>query len=296
MKIFNHIYGKRVPWKFAACLLGTVLLCGFGRFVGSAPEVEEISFYAWIRYSREELLLMGEEASAYSVMASFRDMEWFIVFLPLLAAFSTVTDFAEQWFSGYYYPSISRKTRRRYAAEWMLRAAFRGFACIVAGILVYFLLVYCKFPRYEEFGLDTDASMIAMAYGKTEAQRFLTLVFKVFHTGLLAAVFAMGSVALTVFWKDSFFAVSGLVLVEYFSKKLYGAYEGSLIVRYYSQGQEVPTIGRIFRFFFPSNHLYYDQSFAFEYGVGYWLYLVFTGVGIAGIWIWFYRMVKRRDG
>ncbi len=106
----------------------------------------------------------------------------------------------------------------------------------------------------------------------------------------------MGSIALTVACGDAFFAISSLTLMEYFSKKLGSAYEGWMIARFYNQGHEEPMAYKIVRFFFPSNHLYYDRSFAYEYGAGYWLYLVFAVLFAAGIWLWFYRMVKKRDG
>lgn len=295
IKLYNKVWERGISWKSFICIIGTILLCGFSTFQGSFPEVNEISLYAWLHYSREELLLMGEQASAYFMMVNFRDMEWFIVFLPLLAAFPTVSDFAEQWFSGYYYPSISRKTRKYYTTKWVFRAALQGFACVVCGILIYFVLVYCKFPHYEEFNLDAESSIIAMSYGTTALKRFATLFLMVFHTGLLAAIFAMSAVLLTVLCKDSFFAVSSLVLMEYFSAKLYAGYEGGLIERYYMQEQEVPVFNRILRFVFPSNHLYYDQSFSREYGIGYWFYLMFAAILIAGIWLWLYRKIRKRN-
>ena len=282
-----------MSWKFCLCVVGVVLLCSCSRFQGS---FDKISLSAWLCDSREELLQMGESASAYSVMAGFQDMEWFAVLLPLLASFGSVTDFAGQWFSGYYYADISRKTYRRYAAGWLIRSALQGFASVALGILLYFLLVSCKFPHYGEFGLDAGNSMIAMAYGDTAGKRFWSLLLAVFHTGLLAAILAMLAVALTVFCKDAFFAVSSLALVGYFSIKLDSAFTGAISMQYFNLGQEIPMVYKIISFFFPSNHLYYTHNFSAQYGVGYWLYLVFLGLLAAGVWLWFYRMVKRRNG
>ncbi len=297
VKKMKERWAMHIPWKYLLCVLGMVLLCGFSGFQGNPLGTDEISLYAWLHYSRQELLQMGELASDYSVMSCLTGMQWFVVILPVLAAFPAVTDFAGQWFGGYYYPSISRTTRRKYAAKWMMKAAWQGFACVVAGILIYFILVYLKFPHYGEFGLEADNSMIAMAYGATAGKRLLVLALKVFHIGLLAAVFSMGSVALTVVCKEGFFAISSLALVEYFSQKLSSAYEGLMIVRYYNKGlEDVPLSCKLVRFLFPSNHLYYDQSFSYEYGVGYWLYLIFAGLLIAGICLWFYKMVKGRNG
>ena len=293
----NEGWTMHIPWKYLFCVLGTVLLCGFSGFQGNHLGTDEVSLYAWLHYSRQELLQMGELASDYFVMSCFTGMQWFVVILPVLAALPAVSDFAEQWFGGYYYSAISRTTRRKYAAKWMLKAAWQGFACVVAGILIYFILVYLKFPHYGEFGLEADNSMIAMAYGATAGKRLMVLVLKVFHIGLLAAIFSMSSVALTVLCKEGFFAISSLALVEYFSKKLGSAYEGLMIEQYYNKGlDDVPLSCKLVRFLFPSNHLYYDQSFSVEFGIGYWLYLIFAGLLIVGICLWFYKMVKGRNG
>ena len=281
--------------KFFLSIFGVFLLCGFSPFPGSpGMDLAETSLSACLHYSREELLSLGESASAYSFMVCFREMEWFAVLLPVLAAFPAVTDFAVQWASGYYYFSISRKTRKKYAAQWMLRAAAQGFFSIVFGISLYFMMIYVKIPHFAAYHADTQDSMIVMAYGATAGQRLITLLLKVFHTGLLAAVLSMLAVALTVFCNDSFFAVSALALMEYFSMKLQSAYEGWLIAQYYQQGMETPMPFRVIRFFFPSYHLYFDQSFSYEYGIGYWLYVLLAVLFTAGIWICFYQMVTKR--
>lgn len=284
-------------WKFLLCVFGTFLLCWFSSFPANpGSDLAETSLSAYVHYSREELLSMGELASAYSFMVCFREMEWFAVLLPVLAAFPAVTDFAGQWASGYYYLSISRKTRKKYAAEWMLQAAMQGFFGIVSGILIYFIFIYVKIPHFAAYNMDAQNSMIVMAYGATGGQRFATLLLKVFHTGLLAALLSMLAVGLTVLCSDAFFAISSLALTEYFSIKLQSAYEGWLISQFYNQGLETPMSFRVIRFFFPSYHLYFDQSFSYEYGIGYWLYVVLVVLFTACIWKWFYQMVTKRIG
>ena len=63
-----------IPWKYLFCVLGTVLLCGFSGFQGNHLGTDEVSLYAWLHYSRQELLQMGELASDYFVMSCLADI------------------------------------------------------------------------------------------------------------------------------------------------------------------------------------------------------------------------------
>ena len=62
-----------------------------------------------------------------------------------------------------------------------------------------------------------------------------------------------------------FFAISSLVLLEYFSKKMASGYVGVVYERYESGGLFVPLKVRLVEFLFPSNHLFYDRSFQYEF-------------------------------
>lgn len=238
---------------------------------------------------------MGEMASSYSVAVSFRDMEWFIVLLPVMSVLPVVSEFAEEWFSGHYYMSISRTTRIKYTMKWMTKAAAETFVGVVSGIILYFILVYIKFPVYLLSGDAAESSVIANVYGTTIAARGFHLGVSVIHTGMLASVFAMLSIVITIICKECFYAVSGLVLAEYFSKKLSSAYEGFLLYQYYDNGEKIPARYNAIRFLFPSNHLFYDRSFYSDFGIKYGWYLIFLILLIIAICGIFYLQIRRRN-
>lgn len=180
--------------KYLICIVGIMLLCFTSRFPGSDVDLHEMTLMAFVTYGKSQLLQMGEMASSYSVAVSFRDMGWFIVLLPVMSVLPVVSEFAEEWFSGHYYISISRTTRIKYTIKWMTKAAAETFVGVVSGIILYFILVYIKFPAYILFGDAAESSVIANVYGTTIAARGFHLGVSVIHTGMLASVFAMLSI------------------------------------------------------------------------------------------------------
>ena len=74
-----------VSGKYLICIVGIMLLCFTSRFPGSDVDLHEMTLMAFVTYGKSQLLQMGEMASSYSVAVSFRDMEWFIVLLPVMS-------------------------------------------------------------------------------------------------------------------------------------------------------------------------------------------------------------------
>ncbi len=80
-----------VSGKYLICIVGIMLLCFTSRFPGSDVDLHEMTLMAFVTYGKSQLLQMGEMASSYSVAVSFRDMEWFIVLLPVMSVLPVVT-------------------------------------------------------------------------------------------------------------------------------------------------------------------------------------------------------------
>lgn len=295
MKKRIGIYRTRnVSGKFWLAVGITVLLCAGSRFQGDTSNTDVTVLQAYFTYSRAELLQLGEGACAYQALMGFRDMEWFVAALPLIAAFPTIYDFAEQWFGGSYYQLISRKTRFQYAAGNMWKAAVSGFFTTLVGVLVYGGLLYIKFPTLGEYQLPRlEDSMLAMAYGATDMERSVCFLRAVFHVGMLSAVAAMICTVLVIVLKDRFLAVSLPVLTEYFSIKLAGVYMNRLYEEYGFSA--IPLKKRLIELLLPSSHLYYDNTFQNIYGVAYGYYLILLGVIILLIFAFFWWLIERRS-
>lgn len=217
LKVINN----RKLWICCLCIVTTTLLCFLSPFPGGDPDVKETVLKVWLSTDREQLLQMDEMASIYSVAAGFRNMEWFIVLLPLVAVVPGIFEFSEVWFGGNFYLTALRGTKKQFTGKCLLESAWKAFLCVGSGIVLYIVLVAVKFLPLDAYVNDVSESMIAMVYGETLLQRIGWLLLAIVHTGLLAAVFAITALVLTVLWGDSFFAISSLVLLEYFSKNLH---------------------------------------------------------------------------
>lgn len=291
LKVINN----RKLWICCLCIVTTTLLCFLSPFPGGNPDVKETVLKVWLSTEREQLLQMDEMASIYSVAAGFRNMEWFIVLLPLVAVIPGIFEFSEVWFGGNFYLTALRGTKKQFARKWLLESAWKAFLCVGSGIVLYIVLVAVKFLPLDAYVNDAGESMIAMVYGETLLLRIGWLLLAIVHTGLLAAVFAIMALVLTVLWGDSFFAISSLVLLEYFSKKMASGYVGVVYERYESGGLPVPLKVRLVEFLFPSNHLFYDRSFQYAFGLPYGVYAIFISLWMLGIALLFYWQVRRRN-
>ena len=257
LKVINN----RKLWICCLCIVAMALLCFLSPFPSGDPDVKETVLKVWLSTDRAQLLQMDEMASIYSVAAGFRNMEWFIVLLPLVAVVPGIFEFSEVWFGGNFYLTALRGTKKQFARNWLLESAWKAFLCVGCGIGLYIVLIAVKFLPLDAYVNDVSESMIAMVYGDTLLQRSGWLLLAIVHTGLLAAVLAITALVLTVLWGESFFAISSLVLLEYFSKKMASGYVGVVYERYESGGLPVPLKVRLVEFLFPSNHLFYDRSF-----------------------------------
>ena len=291
LKVINN----RKLWICCLCIVAMALLCFLSPFPSGDPDVKETVLKVWLSTDRAQLLQMDEMASIYSVAAGFRNMEWFIVLLPLVAVVPGIFEFSEVWFGGNFFLNALRGTKKQFARKWLIESAWKAFACVGCGIVLYIVLVAVKFLPLDAYVNDVSESMIAMVYGEKLFQRIIWLLLAIVHTGLLAVVFAMTALVLTVLWEESFFAISSLVLLEYFSKKMASGYVGVVYERYEAGGLPVPLNVRLVEFLFPSNHLFYDRSFQYEFGVSYWGYAIFISLWMCGIALLFYWQVRRRN-
>ena len=280
LKVINN----RKLWICCLCIVAMALLCFLSPFPSGDPDEKETVLKVWLNTDREQLLQMDEMASIYSVAAGFRNMEWFIVLLPLVAVVPGIFEFSEVWFGGNFYLNALRGTKKQFARKWVLESAWKAFLCVGCGIVLYIMLVAVKF-----------LPLIVKVYGENLLQRIGWLLLAIVHTGLLGVVFAITALVLTVLLGESFFAISSLVLLEYFSKKMASGYVGVVYERYESGGLPVPLKVRLVEFLFPSNHLFYDRSFQYEFGVSYWGYAIFIGLWMGGIALLFYWQVRRRN-
>lgn len=200
LKVINN----RKLWICCLCIVAMALLCFLSPFPSGDPDEKETVLKVWLNIDREQLLQMDEMASIYSVAAGFRNMEWFIVLLPLVTVVPGIFEFSEVWFGGNFYLNALRGTKKQFARKWLTESAWKAFLCVGCGIVLYIVLVAVKFLPLDAYVNDVNESMVAIVYGETMFQRIGWLLLAIVHTGLLGVVFAITALVLTVLLGDSF--------------------------------------------------------------------------------------------
>ena len=266
------------------------LLCLCCRFYGDAANPDILVIQAIFKYSREELIYMGETATSFQAAISFRDTIWFVVLFPVLAVFPWIHEFADQWNGGNYYLVVSRKTRMRYAVDHVVRGMLSAFFIIVTGVLIYVAIVYIKFPLYR---MENAEGTIAFVYGSTKIMRAANLCKAMIHTGILASVWSVLSMIVIVLLKNQFWAVSIPMLVGYSSDKLDNVYQYYLCLKY--DYGVAPVRYQVIGMLFPSRHLFYDMTFSSAFGLSYGVYLILLFAFLILIVLVFVRLIKRRN-
>ena len=147
LKVINN----RKLWICCLCIVTTTLLCFLSPFPGGDPDVKETVLKVWLSTDREQLLQMDEMASIYSVAAGFRNMEWFIVLLPLVAVVPGIFEFSEVWFGGNFLSDcIAGNEEAVYRKMFCWKVHGKHFYVLeveLCFILCWLLLNFCRWMR-----------------------------------------------------------------------------------------------------------------------------------------------------
>lgn len=264
--IKNGISSALCSFRFWVAVLVVFFLCLCSNTMGVGAGREETVVWNMLLHDTQEgLYSQGEEYSAYYVIMSFRNMEWFAVLLPLVAAFPFLHNFADEWLTGNYYMGIARQGRRHYALVKMFAAAITGCLVICSGVLMYVAVVTLKFPSYESFHLMEDESTVAFLYGAGKSQRLLAFIKSLLHVGMLGGISSMVALLLVTACKDRFFALTIPMMAAYLSTKAANYY--LLFVRN-TYGWETPPLKvELMELLIPSMYLNLEQSFRYWFGI-----------------------------
>ena len=235
---------------------------------------------------------MNEFASLEAVLSGFRDMMWFPVALPLIAALPCVSDFYESWFGGSYYMLLSRKSRFRYAVDVLIKAALTSFFSVFAGCLLYAFMAGLKFPLLSSMPIASFESYLLY---ETDGTVFLKALFSVLHTSYVTSVLSVFSLILVLLLKDPFFAVSIPVLLEYLSIKVNEILGIYIYKNYMLSHMDVPAKVLGFSLLLPSEHLTMDQVFYYNFSLPYFIYFLGMLALMLLLCVIFIILVKRRN-
>lgn len=219
---------------------------------------------------------MGEQFSAYMLLMGFRDMEWYIVILPVLVSFVSVYNFYDEWFGGIYCMAVTRSSRSRYALQSAFTAVLTAVAVSAVAVPLFALLLRLKFPSYDSMEIAPDMSMVGAIYGAAVWDRVLTFLKMYLNILLVSAVMAEIAILFLLLLRDCFFSLTIPMMLNYLGDKVLHMHLIALRERYgldYSQAHMRWEI--LNPVFLISMDLHFEETFFLHIAV-YFLALLFV--------------------
>lgn len=281
-----------LSWPFLISATGVVLisLCGQWPVMNLSQDISILS--ALLLNRRADFIEHGAYTSAYYILMSMRDLDWFRILFPVLAAFTALYHFSREWNGSYFYMMLPRCGRSWYWRHVLSNAFLSGMLVILAGVLLYAGCLYAFFPTLGAFS-DDAKEIVYELYGSTDAQRFggfLTMALCMMLNGGMCAVLA---VVLFAVIHDQFYTLSLLMIWEYLGMKLTGIYTLHLFEKY-GFFEDPPVWEYIPYLLNPYNQLLMDHLFPYYFGHSWMFYILFLLAVLSVLAAVLYRLIRRR--
>lgn len=256
----------------ALCLLAPV----------GMPDGNQGTILALLRsYKKNELIDYGVFYSAETILKGFRDMQWYVVLLPVITSLYPMCNIKEKFFSPVYYYQVSRAGRKNYVRKNLLEAV--GYTAAVNNLsLVFFFVIICmRFPWIDiRDGVETIGGINIAPMAKICLTTTLEAILLLCISLIMMNIFA-----------DVFFAMTLPMLMCYMGYKVINLH---LIYLRKQYGLDYPESSLRWEILNPSYLVNADNGFerAFGMNVGV-LYSVFIIVILSMLYA-IYRWMNRR--
>lgn len=132
--------------------------------------------------------------SSYFIMKSGL-AGYFVMFIPILAAFPFIPNFCAERNSGLIRFTIQRAGKFRYYITKFFSAVLGGGLAVLFGYILFISIIYCSFPSIQSYGLSVEE--INMVLGEEPVIQIILIFLGVFLYGAVSSVpaFCMASFA-----------------------------------------------------------------------------------------------------
>lgn len=98
------------------------------------------------KYNKSELIGYGDFYSVGTILDSFRDMQWYVVLLPVIVSLYPIILMKEKFFSNSYYYRVTREGRKYYSGKTLVEAVGYTTAVNNLSLILFFIIICMKFP------------------------------------------------------------------------------------------------------------------------------------------------------
>lgn len=242
----------------------SILLMTFLCLLADAPNVsarEPLSVFDEIVKMRRAIWLdKGTDFSSISIFYHFDNSLWFNIVLPIIAAFTVVYHFSDEWFGDNYILTLYRSGYKKYTFAKLSAAFITGFLVALIGLSIFGLIILNVFPSINEFG---DGAF--WYYDSAYSSAYSAVIAKIINTSSVCGAYAFLSLFVCLLLKDKFFTLSLFMVVNYFSVKL--------DVKFMNSVSLADSKNRALRGFFPNNQTLLYSIIPNEFNISFYWYL-----------------------
>lgn len=275
--ILSLRFGLAVILCVSVCMLSTI-----SYWDGMAYRSNSVLKY-FIMGGFEEFAMDSIEFSSRAIINNFLYSPWFPMLILAICAFPAVSLFADEYYSGVIYFTLSGSSISCYSAVKFVAAALSGGLVFLCGFGFYVLLIRLRFPSIEEYPVEMIQDY-QMMYGNTDVLYFIRLIV---HMTVVAILCASVVMMLATFLKDRYFLFGFPMLVVFFMERL-SMYAGSIYMEIYNEGKGWWMI------FVPSYYPVFFRNFEWYVGVPYGFFLLLALAEIVVMFLIFRKRIDRR--
>lgn len=233
------------------------------------------------KYNKGELLAYGTFYSVGTILNSFRDMQWFLVLLPIIVSLYPVMVMKEKFFSHSYYNQVIREGRKRYSRKYLAEAVRYVIAVNNLSLIMFFIVICMKFP----WGEDLNGN------GLTGITYIVPMAKVCLMTTLVALLLLCISFVIMNISGDIFFAITLPMLICYIGYKVLNIH---LIYIRKSYGTDFPDRSLRLEIFNPAYLIHADLVFEKTFGMN--ITVLYSALSIVVLVMIYaiYRWMNRR--
>lgn len=206
---------------FIMGLLGLFALC----FTGAFTYLDEREVSAWILLTQYPRDIQRQYSSLNVYASAFNN--WFLLFLPIVAAFPTIPLFCDEYTSRYSLLIVNRIGLRRYIRKTFFTAELWAMLLVLGALALFGVVVGIAFPIRVQLGIVTAADGLT---GELCSAGMFTLAYVLWGGALAGISYVCASIGSNIYVNLTLPFLLNYLLRSYLS---YGSTEivaGALVV------------------------------------------------------------------
>lgn len=198
-----------LPLFILACI-GVVCVCCFSEGYISANG-KSYTIMELLLFLRSEAMLTDISLNRYDIWICGIGT-WTQLLLPFLCSIGYLYTVSGEKLSGFNRMLLARETNLKYCVSKLMAAILSGGIILLAGYLLFGILVYMKFPSVYEYSIDKLELYIEMNPGFQEPAFCFIRCLRVFLYGMFINAFAY---LVSVFFRDKYILICLPIMLKY---------------------------------------------------------------------------------